>query len=252
MKLHIFQEANKLWQEFTKDAQNQKVNQFKVPKELLKLFHVGEFYYYVFDVKNSVFEMMSEEVEKVLGYDHKSIDVPFFLSRIHPDDQPYFLNFENKVTSFFSTLKPHQILNYKVSYDYRIKKSDGDYIRILQQVVTIQVDGKNVIRTFGIHTDISHLKPLGVPVLSFLGLNGEPSYLGVEVDNVFLTASVTLTRRETEIIHLLVKGKSSAQIAKDLFISKFTVDTHRRNLLRKTECGNTSSLIFMAIEKGWV
>ncbi len=254
MKPEIFKEANKIWNHFTKDTTDNDVSiPLKIHKKLLNVFHVGEYYYYVFNVKTSAFEMISEEITTVLGYEPQEVDVPFFLSKIHPDDQPWFLNFENKVTEFFSTLQPEQILNYKVSYDYRIKKKDGNYIRVLQQVFTILLhENRRVLKTFGIHTNISHFKQAGAPVLSFIGLNGEPSYMDVNVKQVFVPSGISLTRREREVLALLIEGKKSEQISKELFISKLTVDTHRKNLLRKTDCLNTASLINMAVKKGWL
>ncbi len=254
MKQLIFEEANKIWHKFTRDAADEDFTlPFEVHKKLLSLFHVGEFYYYIFNVKTSCFELMSQEIRSVLGYDPDEVDVPFLLNKIHPEDQPFFLNFENKVTEFYTSLRPDQILNYKVSYDYRVQKNDGTYIRILQQVLTIQLDGdKKVIKTFGIHTNISHLKATGAPVLSFIGLNGEPSYMNVNVKQLFSPSPFSLTAREREILRLLIEGKKSKEIGSALFISKATVDTHRKNLLRKTECSNTVSLISMAIHKGWL
>jgi len=58
-----------------------------------------------------------------------------------------------------------------------------------------------------------------------------------------LKTMYALTDREIEIIKLLMKGKSSQEIADTLFISKNTVDTHRRNILSKTTTTNTSELI---------
>lgn len=188
-----------------------------------------------------------------MGYKPEEVDVPFFLSKIHPDDQPWFLNFGNKVTDFFSTLQPTQILNYKVSYDYRMKKKDGNYIRILQQVFTIILhEDRRVLKTFGIHTNISHFKQAGTPVLSFIGFNGELSFMDVNVKQVFVPSGVSLSRRERQVLALLIEGKNSDQISKELFISKLTVNTHRRNLLHKTCSRNTASLITTAIQKGWL
>lgn len=52
-----------------------------------------------------------------------------------------------------------------------------------------------------------------------------------------------LTSREIEIIKLLAKGLSSPEIAEKLFISENTVETHRRNILRKTNTHSTVELI---------
>jgi len=57
-----------------------------------------------------------------------------------------------------------------------------------------------------------------------------------------------LTRREKEILQLLAKGFTSHEIASQLFLSTFTVDTHRRNMLQKFNVHNTQALINMANE----
>lgn len=49
-----------------------------------------------------------------------------------------------------------------------------------------------------------------------------------------------LTAREIEIIKLIEKEMSNKQIAESLFLSERTVETHRKNIFRKT---NTSSVI---------
>jgi len=52
----------------------------------------------------------------------------------------------------------------------------------------------------------------------------------------------SLTDREVEITYLLLKGNDSKEIADELSISKDTVDTHRRNILHKTNTENTTKL----------
>jgi two-component system nitrate/nitrite response regulator NarL len=61
-------------------------------------------------------------------------------------------------------------------------------------------------------------------------------------------AMPALTRREKEILLLLAKGLTSHEIASQLFLSTFTVDTHRRNMLQKFNVHNTQALINMANE----
>lgn len=55
--------------------------------------------------------------------------------------------------------------------------------------------------------------------------------------------SVTLTPRESEILHLVVKGQTSAEIAALLCLSPYTVDWHRSNLMQKTGAHNVAELI---------
>jgi len=55
-----------------------------------------------------------------------------------------------------------------------------------------------------------------------------------------------LTEREIEIIKLIAEEKSNKQIAEKLFISERTVETHRKNIFRKTATNNIVGLIKFA------
>lgn len=63
---------------------------------------------------------------------------------------------------------------------------------------------------------------------------------------------VKLTKRELEILTLITEEMSNPEIAKLLFISIRTVDTHRRNLLDKLAVKNTAGLVKYAIKHGIV
>ena len=57
-----------------------------------------------------------------------------------------------------------------------------------------------------------------------------------------------LTKREMEILKMIALEMTNDEIAKSLFISKRTVDTHRQNLLNKLHVKNTAGLIKAAYE----
>ncbi len=61
-----------------------------------------------------------------------------------------------------------------------------------------------------------------------------------------------LSDREREILVAVCRGLSNQEIADELFISKRTVDKHRANILEKTGCKNTASLVVYAIKNGIV
>ncbi|MBL3539016.1 response regulator transcription factor [Aminivibrio sp.] len=61
-----------------------------------------------------------------------------------------------------------------------------------------------------------------------------------------------LSEREREVLHLLVKGAGTREIAGKLNISKSTVDTHRRNILDKLGCENVTCLTRYALRHGLV
>lgn len=61
-----------------------------------------------------------------------------------------------------------------------------------------------------------------------------------------------LSEREIEILVGICRGESTQEIADRLYISKRTVDKHRANILEKSGCKNTASLVVYAIRHGLV
>ena len=59
-----------------------------------------------------------------------------------------------------------------------------------------------------------------------------------------------LSKRELEIVNLIVGGLTNVKIADKLFLSTFTIDTHRKNILQKLEVKNTAELVKLAFEQG--
>ena len=58
------------------------------------------------------------------------------------------------------------------------------------------------------------------------------------------------SRRETEIVRLLADGLSTQEVADRLFLSYYTVETHRKNLLNKLNLRNTAELVKYAAHLG--
>lgn len=78
--------------------------------------------------------------------------------------------------------------------------------------------------------------------------------LSKEVQKIMLRPSANnfelprLTKREQQILKSISEGKTSAEIADNLFISIITVETHRRNLLQKFKAKNMIELVKIATE----
>lgn len=57
-----------------------------------------------------------------------------------------------------------------------------------------------------------------------------------------------LSEREVDVLRLVVEGLSNNEIAEKLHISLPTVKSHKSNLLSKTQCNNSASLVMYAIK----
>lgn len=71
----------------------------------------------------------------------------------------------------------------------------------------------------------------------------------INIKDIF-TKFTELTERETEIISLLSKGMTSKEMAEELYLSIHTVETHRKNLMRKMKLKSTAQLVHMATLQG--
>ncbi|PWT75857.1 MAG: hypothetical protein C5B59_07850 [Bacteroidetes bacterium] len=222
-------------------------------KKLWDFFLLGDSFYFILNHITFSIEFVSSEVEKVLGYQVSIFDMTFLNQIIHPEDHSWFLSFGVSITNFFSHLSIDKLTKYKVRYDVRVRKLDGSYSRILYQGILMEHDEQGgFLRTLNVFTDISYLKREGGPELSMIGMDGEPSYLNVASKNVYFENGEELTKREKQVLKLLMEGKLSKEISSILKISKQTVDTHRKNMIHKKNLNNTGELIGKAIKYGWI
>jgi len=254
MKLELLStEATRIWKRAS-DSEERATELLQLEidlyKKLLIFFQIGESCHFVFNFQEVRFDFISDEATAMLGYAKDELTPELIMENIHPDDRASFLNCQDASVNFVLGLSPVKQMKYKVRLDYRIKKKSGEYIRIMHQSVIIHNDNDGkILRNLVVFTDISELKKNGKPVMSYIGMDGEPSYLNVDVQSS-REESDLLSKREKEILYLLAEGKPSKEIAELLHISKHTVDSHRKNLLRKTGAASSIELINKTIHEG--
>jgi DNA-binding NarL/FixJ family response regulator len=132
-----------------------------------------------------------------------------------------------------------------------------DEIRLIKDVLEIGARGY-ILKNIGRDDLIKALETVskGQPFLDpavqekmIISLSG-PEEEEEDEPNAELVNSIT--QREMEILQLIAMGLTSSEIAKKLFISKNTVETHRKNLLGKLNVKNTAALLKFAYQNGLV
>ena len=59
---------------------------------------------------------------------------------------------------------------------------------------------------------------------------------------------ISLSEREQEVIKMIAEGYTNAQIAEKIFLSNHTVNTHRKNIMRKLGVNNTAGIVMYAVK----
>lgn len=76
---------------------------------------------------------------------------------------------------------------------------------------------------------------------------------GINVDSIeevdFSCDPVILSEREREIITLIAEGHTNQAISEKLFLSKHTVNTHRKNIMAKLGVKNTAGIVMYAVKE---
>lgn len=72
------------------------------------------------------------------------------------------------------------------------------------------------------------------------------------VDDAGSHGAADLTARELEVLKLIAEGLTNGEISEKLFTSKRTIETHRQNIIAKTQAKNTAALIRLAVSRGLI
>jgi DNA-binding NarL/FixJ family response regulator len=137
-----------------------------------------------------------------------------------------------------------------LSSNLKTKNNSGDYIDLLYQMCICFTETYNpTVYSIQINTDVSHLME---------STFGYHYYTGNDIsffrypDRELLKTGYLFTQREFEIIKSISQGLESHEIAKKLFLSVHTVNTHRRNILSKTGNRSTHELVIELQERGLI
>lgn len=178
-------------------------------------------------------------ITEFLGYKPDEFTFAHVISLIHPHDYEMVSRLLRATLQFASENDVSKNLGYFVTY--RIKRKDGTYVKILRQSNVFDVDEEGkIISNVSMITDISFIDATEKVQWKFdaPGLDQKKfkKYVSIEYAGFF-------SDRELEVLQLLKDGITSSVISQKLFISKHTVDGHRRKMLSKSNCTNTIDLI---------
>lgn len=237
---------------FTNNSQKVNLDKDHLDRVTASIIAPGPFYYFIFDCYKKESIYVNDTIGDFYPVGQKDFSIKTILEHIHPDDASHLFSCEAAAAEFLmQNIDVSDFPFYKVSHCYRITNKTGQYRMHLHQGVAFSLDSNGLMtQTMIVHTDIGHLTNENDMLFSLIGLNGRPSYIGINpYDRTNIGPGILkFTKRETEIIRLLANGMSSKLIAAELSIAPDTVRTHKQNMLKKSGVKNSNELVTMAIK----
>lgn len=206
----------------------------------------------IYDTVANEFIYISGKACKITGHEPQQYmgkkGMLFSLSNIHPSYQEGTVVLIKKLFCIRMALG-NRMKNpgkFSASLDYMFCRSDGSYFHNMQLCIEAEsLPTGEPTFVLNYHFDVSHLKKRETQTL--IVNTSELIYIfHYDLTGKKLIEIKPVTKSEITILSLLAAGKQSKQIALETHNSPHTIDTHRRHLLSKLNCVDTTALIHYA------
>jgi DNA-binding CsgD family transcriptional regulator len=216
--------------------------------ELEALTEHNDQFYYISDILAMRVLFTSKRSTRMLGIPPEELTPFHFMEAVHPDDIKRLsigrCKLIGKAQELYAAGKGEMIL----STNFRFRNAGGSFTNILIQNYLFYTDiPYKTVFHLKVHTNIDGFKRIKHGFHYYIG--SDLSYFRYP-DDEYLSKGNVFSKREFEIIKLIESGLSTEQIAEKLFLSPFTVNTHRANILEKTGKSQISDLISDLRERG--
>lgn len=200
-----------------------------------------------FDYRNLNLAFFTGNVEKLTGYPEsmfrkKGMETSFAM--IHPDDRPELFRFQKIVFENFHQLSLSERHTFEFSYTTRwVHRTTGEISWMMGRVRPYLIDEAG-----NFAMDLHIIVQLFTPLKSD-GYDWNYSFTKDDKTRIFVSKNtpvnreVSLTKKEKEIVKLILDGKESKEVSSSLNISLNTVGTHRKNILRKLGAKNVGEMV---------
>lgn len=234
-----------------------------IRKHIQRQTTIGEFlpdsasFFFVVEPVTNKYHFVGQQQESVSGYTNEEVisgGLEFFFKSLHPDEVDILLDkiYPQIASTLDKVLRKTDVKKTVTQFNYRFKSKNGNYLNLMEQLYVLETDqdGKPALFLGNVITlENTAVMPLR---LSIKIMDSDDS-LKTVLSNTYSAQKPVfknLTAREMDIVGQLALGKTSKDIAKELFISKHTVDTHRRKVLKKLNCKSVVELTRLAFQNG--
>lgn len=179
--------------------------------------------------------------EHTLGYTLEDIQkmggINYLYEVVHPDDY----NVPDKSVNHFVNHPEQQYGGV-----FRCKHKSSNFYKWFigwGKVIQRNLGNEKKLQVLNVDVDLSPQMDTDIQIRAILAEN-------LKLQHQLILEK--LTKREIDVLKMICKGASSKEIADTLYISKFTVETHRKNLQKKIGSSKIASLVLFCKETGLV
>lgn len=215
-------------------------------KAVSKLINLG---FYIIDYNKQEFLYVSDDPLFLSGYEQEEVlkmGYEFYNKVVPPKDLEMLVEMNDKAFNFFYNLPAKRRDKGFISYDFRLKRKDhGNEILINQKLTPlILTETGNIWFALCLVSLSVAEKPGNV----FIMLHDKGERFDYDFTRKqFKPAKIKhLSKREKDVLHLMIQGDSACEISQKLFISEETVKFHKRNILRNLNVKTAMEAVYVA------
>lgn len=216
-------------------------------------FAIGPYYWFIGDNAKLLITVASGNIGELSPFSKQEWEnkpPSFLVENLHPEDSFYVLSALQLAMEKIVNLPPERQPDVRINVYARMLNAQRTYRWVLIQMPGLYVNQENRT-TCGLMmvTDLSHFKFERHPVLLTLTdrVNNRNEYYHIIASDDLMLKNVELpniTRREQQLLQLMLKGMNTPEMAKELSISYHTVENHKRNLRAKTGTKTSAELVY--------
>lgn len=215
--------------------------------ELEEFTEANDQFFHIADLIQAKITWASKRCTRMIGVTPEEINAYHFFEATHPDDIEKHTLGRAKMFSLANDLYKVQKGIAYLSINLRIRNSQGEYPDLLFQLYFFYSSVYRTVFLLQVHTNISSFKKRKHSYHYYVG--NDISNFRFPDDELLMIGN-PLSDREFEIVKLIEAGLSSEQIADKIFLSVYTINTHRSNILEKTGFKTISELIIDYQKRG--
>jgi Bacterial regulatory proteins, luxR family len=241
-----------LFYEFIKTYEPTGFNEIDTESSLMtaleQMMEQNDQYFVIGDILKMKILYTSKRSAAIVGVKSTEMAPNVFFNIMHPDDFERYSLGRLKLFKLAHNLYHSKEGNALTSTNLTIRNPSNKYSSLLFQIYLFYSSAPvETVYSFNVFTNIESHKKLKKQYHYYSGNDLShfrfPDQELLRIGNVF-------TNREFEIIKLIESGLNSEQIAEKLFVSLFTINAHRANILKKKNKTAMSEVIYDLKEQG--